>query len=159
MIEALFATLKEKHYTISCAESCTGGLLADAFVALGGASEVFAGSAVFYMTPTKTMVLGVPKDIIAEKTVVSSEVALAMAEGCRALYQTDIGLSSTGLAGPATPSDPAPVGTVYIGIVTPKEKTVLSLHLEGNRKDIRHKAAEEAIAGLYRLLKAEPSEL
>ena len=155
MTEALFAILKEKHYTVSCAESCTGGLLADAFVSVGGASEVFAGSAVCYMTPTKTMVLGVPKEIIDEKTVVSSEVALKMAEGCKSLFQTDIGLSSTGLAGPATPSDPAPVGTVYIGIATPTQKTVLSLHLEGDRHSIREQAKEAAISGLYQLLLGE----
>lgn len=149
----LIAVLKEQGLTLSVAESCTGGLLADAFVSVAGASAVFAGGAVCYQTPAKTMLLGVNPTTVATHSVVSEEVAIEMAEGCAKAFSTPCAISVTGVAGPKTPNDPAPVGTVYIGLKTPTQTSAVCVRLKGNRQAVRRKSAKRALAEMYSLLK------
>lgn len=141
----LVACLKEKGLSLSVAESCTGGALAAAVVAVPGASAVFAGGVVCYQTRLKESLLGVSAALIAEKTVVSSEVARKMAAGCAARLQTDCALSVTGLAGPPSSDDPAPVGTVYIGLHTPAGTQAKRFLFAGDRAAVRAAAVTAAM--------------
>lgn len=146
---ALLKALKEKGLTLCAAESCTAGLVADKVVSIPGASAVFKGSLVCYTNEIKEKVLGVSKDTLLAYTAVSAETALEMAKNAKALFGTDCAISTTGVAGPATEWDEAPVGTVYVGICSPLGERVVRLALKGERTDIRHSAAEAAI---YELL-------
>src|SRR5690606_14375945 len=109
--------LKEFKLSISTAESCTGGQIAELLTSAPGSSEYFKGSVVSYATSVKENVLKVPQALIEKHTVVSEEVAIAMAKGARELLETDIAVSTTGVAGPAKGEDGKEVGTVWIAIV------------------------------------------
>ena len=111
--------LKEKQFTVSTAESCTGGLIAKSITDIAGSSAVIAGGMVTYTNRIKTDVLGVDESIIAEHTEVSHACAEAMAERAKALFGTDYALSATGYAGPGGGTEKDPTGTVYVGIATP----------------------------------------
>ena len=110
--KAVFALLTEKGMTLAAAESCTGGLVAERMTDLPGASKVFMGGVVSYTNQVKAKVLGVPRALLEEFGAVSEPVARAMAEGVRAVTGADIGVSVTGVAGPATDERANPVGTV-----------------------------------------------
>ena len=109
----------EKKF-LSAAESCTGGALAAEFTTHPGASSCFKGGIVCYSTQIKLEVLKVPKDLIEKHSVVSAEVAESMAKNARKHFKTDYALSTTGNAGPTKGESDAEVGTVYIGLATPK---------------------------------------
>ncbi len=104
----------EKNLTVSTAESCTGGLLSSAITSVPGASNVFECGIASYSERIKEELLGVPKNIIESFGVVSSQTACAMADAVKELSGSDISVGITGLAGPASPSDTLPVGTVYV---------------------------------------------
>lgn len=108
--------LKELGLSISTAESCTGGLISFMLTSAPGSSEYFKGAIVSYATEVKENVLGVSSELIKKHTVVSREVAEAMAQGIRERLQTDIAVSTTGVAGPAKGEDGKEVGTVWIGV-------------------------------------------
>lgn len=108
--------LKELNLSISTAESCTGGHISFLLTSAPGSSEYFQGAVVSYATEVKEKVLGVSHELIEKHTVVSAEVAEAMAKGVRERLQTDIAVSTTGVAGPAKGEDGKEVGTVWIGI-------------------------------------------
>ena len=103
-----------ERLTLSAAESCTGGLIASAVTSVPGASKVFGCGVVSYSVDIKESLLGVPKEIIDRFGVVSAETARAMSERSRIISESDISVAVTGLCGPASPDDPAPVGTVYV---------------------------------------------
>lgn len=114
--EAVFNLLKERHETISTAESCTGGLISHRITNVPGSSEVFMAGYATYSNAAKTRDLGVPAALIEEHGAVSSEVAAAMAEGAIQRTGTDWALAVTGLAGPGGETPTKPVGTVYIAL-------------------------------------------
>lgn len=143
------AALSARHLTCAACESLTGGLICAALVDVPGASAVVRGGLVTYQTDTKTLLAGVDAALIAEKGVVSEDVARAMAAGTRLRLGVDIAVSATGLAGPGGGTPDLPVGTVCIGVSTPRETRAVTLHLTGSRADIRHQAAEQAIRALY----------
>ncbi|MCR9181721.1 MAG: competence/damage-inducible protein A [Flavobacteriaceae bacterium] len=119
-IEEVVANLLIKNkQTLSLAESCTGGQMARKVTKMSGASNYFAGGFVTYATQSKTNILGVSKEIIDTYTVVSAEVAEAMAKGAKDRYETDYAVSTTGIAGPTKGDANEDVGTVFIGIATP----------------------------------------
>lgn len=123
-VEAILGeVLKKKGLTISTAESCTGGNIAHLLTSVSGSSAYYKGSVVSYATEVKENILEVPKETIENYTVVSEEVAIAMAEGVRLELNTNIGLSTTGVAGPAKGEDGKDVGTVWIA-VSSSEKTI-----------------------------------
>lgn len=148
----LVACLREKNLSLSTAESCTGGAIASAVVSVPGASAVFAGGIVCYQTRLKEQLLGVSPALIGEKSVVSAEVAEAMSRGCAAALGTDCAVSVTGLAGPASPDDPAPVGTVYIGVTTPDGTTAKHYLFAGDRAAVRRAAVRAALRQLTETL-------
>jgi nicotinamide-nucleotide amidase len=111
--------LTKQRKTLAVAESCTGGKIAERITANAGASNYFKGSIVSYATATKENVLKVPKDLISKYSVVSSQVAEAMAKNARELFKTDYAISTTGNAGPTKGDADAEVGIVFIAIATP----------------------------------------
>lgn len=102
---ALVAALADHRLTMATAESLTGGLLSDAIVALPGSSAVMRGGVVSYATDTKAKVLGVDADLLDRMGPVQAEVAIAMARGVSALMGANLGLATTGVAGPGWPAD------------------------------------------------------
>ncbi len=114
--EIVAELLKEKKLTIAVAESCTGGLITSRLTDVAGSSEYLERAAVTYSNAAKISLLGVPAAIIEKHGAVSEETARLMAEGVRKMAGTDLGLASTGIAGPAGGSDAKPVGTVYLAL-------------------------------------------
>ncbi|HET9521867.1 MAG TPA: CinA family protein [Candidatus Limnocylindrales bacterium] len=102
--------------TVAVAESCTGGLVADAITDIPGSSGYFAGGVVSYSNEAKEQLLGVAGDVLAAHGAVSAQVARAMAEGVRARFATDVGMAVTGIAGPEGGSDAKPVGLTYVAV-------------------------------------------
>ena len=121
--------LKEKGLTLGTAESCTGGLMAKRLTDLSGASQVFKGGIVSYTNEVKHHVLGVPQELLDQYGAVSAPVAEAMAEGARRVLGCDIGLSSTGVAGPDKDDRGNEVGTMFVGIATPEGTYVRPLRI------------------------------
>ena len=132
----LVATLKEKGLTAATAESLTAGMLSSTIVKVPGASAVFRCSFVTYASETKTSLLGVPAELIGQYGVVSAEVAKAMAEGACRAGGTDVGISTTGNAGPEV-LEFKPVGRVYTGICIKGVTTVTEHTFSGDRESIR----------------------
>lgn len=125
--------LTEKKQTISTAESCTGGKIAEQFTSNAGASVYFKGSVVSYATEAKINVLRIPQEIIEEHSVVSIEVAEAMARNVKEIFKTDYAIATTGNAGPTKGDSDVEVGTVCIAIATPN--TLISGRFEmGNHR-------------------------
>jgi nicotinamide-nucleotide amidase len=119
-IEVLIGMLlKERQQTLATAESCTGGQLANAITQVPGASAYFKGSVVCYATQSKIDVLNVDKALIQKYSVVSEEVAQAMALNAKKIFHSDYAISTTGNAGPTKGDSEAEVGTVCIAIATP----------------------------------------
>ncbi|SFA71753.1 nicotinamide-nucleotide amidase [Flavobacterium swingsii] len=112
--------LTNKKLTISTAESCSGGKIASIITSVSGASNYFKGSIVSYATETKVNVLGISQEIIDEFSVVSKQVAEAMALQSQKIFKTDFAIATTGNAGPDKGDADAEVGTVFIAIATPK---------------------------------------
>ena len=153
---ALVAALSEKGLTVATAESCTGGLIAKRLTDIAGCSAVVAGGAVTYQTREKTAILGVSPELIERCSVVSPEVAEAMAKGALARFDTDLAIATTGYAGPGGGTERDPVGTVYIAVATKATVRVrrLSLSPWRDRAYIRTVAATNAILDAWRLLTA-----
>jgi len=141
--------LEERRLTLALAESLTGGLLADTFVRMPGASRVFRGGVVAYEDTVKRDVLGVPEKVLREQTAVSAMAALHMARGARKLLGADIALSTTGYAGPGG-SDP---GLFYTALCADGGETVREYRMRGTRGVIRKTAAAAAVSLLYTYLK------
>src|SRR5262249_46048187 len=116
-LEAIVARELLKHNaTISAAESCTGGLLAERLTTLAGSSAYFLGSVVCYSNELKTAWADVPAELITSKGAVSTEVAIALAEGIRRRVGSTLGIGITGVAGPGGGSEEKPVGTVHVAL-------------------------------------------
>ena len=144
----LVALLKKKELTISCAESCTGGLIAKTITDVGGCSEVFMGGVVSYANDVKINILGVSADDIKRHGAVSETVAKQMAEGVMRVCKTDIGISSTGIAGPGGGTPDKPVGTVYVGFSYLGQAEAFNLALDErlSRDEIRRLTVEKILA-------------
>ncbi|WP_127576517.1 competence/damage-inducible protein A [Paenibacillus barengoltzii] len=147
--------MASRGLTLSAAESCTGGLLMEMFTALPGSSAVFTGGIVCYSNAMKEKLLNVPHDLLEGENApgaVSSETAKVLAEQVRLTVGTDIGLSITGVAGPAH-SERKPVGLVYVAIAREGADTaVFELNLKGNREIIRLRAVKSLFYQLWRVL-------
>ena len=140
--------LKARGWTCAACESLTGGMISAALVGVPGASAVVRGGFVTYQTDTKTLLAGVPAEMIERYDVVSAEVAMAMAQGTRERLDVDVAVSATGLAGPDGGTPEKPVGTVFVGIATRAGARVLPLALTGNRERIRTLTVKHALSQL-----------
>ena len=141
--------LGEKPLTISTAESCTGGMIASKLIEVPGISENFIEGIVSYSNEAKIKRLKVKKETLEKYGAVSEEVAREMLAGLK----TDIGISTTGIAGPGGGSKNKPVGLVYIGIKVKDEVKVFKRELKGDRNKIRQRAMMHALYNLLKILK------
>ena len=144
-IEAVVAKLlTQKGLTLATAESFTGGKIAQQLTSIPGASEYFKGSIVGYATSVKKDVLKVPEDIIREHSVVSAEVAKTMADNVRNITNSDIGLATTGNAGPTKGDSDTEIGTVYIAIATDRQVFAEKFIMGNHRTRIVQKSVHRA---------------
>lgn len=142
--------LTDKKLTISTAESCTGGKIAATLSAVSGASNYFKGSVVSYATQTKIDVLGVSKDIIDKRSVVSAEVAQQMALGVQKLTHSDFAIATTGNAGPAKGDSDAELGTVFIAIATPNSVFIEEFNFGQPREKVIDRTVSKALELIYK---------
>jgi len=144
---------RERALRVACAESCTGGLVSAALTDVPGASDVFAGGIVSYSNDLKTDALKVPPGLIETHGAVSSEVALAMAEGALTLTGVDIAISVTGIAGPEGGSAGKPVGLVWFGIACADgHRGTVRRTFSGDRTAVRTRASATALDLVRRLI-------
>ena len=139
----------KKPLTISTAESCTGGMVASKLIEVPGISENFIESIVSYSNEAKIKRLKVKKETLEKYGAVSEEVAREMLAGLK----TDVGISTTGIAGPGGGTKDKPVGLVYIGIKVKDEVKVFKRELKGDRNKIRQRAMMHALYNLLKILK------
>ena len=143
--EVVAEILTTNRATIAAAESCTGGLLAERLTRIPGSSSYFLGGAVCYSNEMKTAWADVPAALIQAKGAVSSEVAIALAEGIRRRVGSTLGVGITGIAGPSGGSEEKPVGTVHIAIASSEGVKERVVHLPGDREMIRLFATQVAL--------------
>ena len=139
--------------TISTAESCTGGLISDRLTNTPNSSSYFKGGVVAYSNSIKIKLLNVNKETINKNGAVSKEVALEMAQGIRKNLNVDIGLSTTGIAGPGGGSKEKPIGLVYIGISASNFDKVYKFNFTNNRKTNKLMTSQAALNILRNYLK------
>ncbi|MEW6376083.1 MAG: CinA family protein [Thermodesulfobacteriota bacterium] len=144
--------LREKGWTLSIAESCTGGLINDRITNVSGSSKYFEGGMVTYSNESKVKHLGIPSDYIRRYGAVSPQVARKMAQGVRKAFGTTFGLSTTGVAGPTGGTKRTPVGRVFIGLASGRRTWVKKEDLKGSRIEIKKKAAEKSLQFFYEIL-------
>jgi PncC family amidohydrolase len=143
--------LGARGLTVGTAESLTGGLVAAALTTVPGASAVFRGGIVAYATDLKHSLLGVAPGLLARVGAVHQEVALSMARGAREHLSADIGLATTGVAGP-DPVDGQPVGTVHIAVAAAGTAMHERLSVDGTRDQIRRLTVDHVLDLLVRVL-------
>lgn len=141
--------LKKQRLSIATAESCTGGLLAHTLTNVSGSSDYFERGVVSYSNISKVDLLGISEDILKNHGAVSEQTAEAMAIGIKKISNVNIGLSTTGIAGPTGGTKDKPVGLVYIGIATPSGVEVRSYHFSGDRFQNKVSTCNEALQLLF----------
>jgi nicotinamide-nucleotide amidase len=146
--------LRSGGLTLAAAESCTGGLVGHRITNVPGSSDYFLAGLTTYSDESKTRLLGVPAELIAAHGAVSPEAAVAMAEGVRRAVGADVGISTTGIAGPGGATPTKPVGLVHIGLSDETGNMTEELRLRGDRVMIKERAAQLALFLLYRGLKS-----
>ncbi len=147
--------LKEQGRTVSVAESCTGGLITDRLTDIPGSSMYLERGLVTYSNRSKTDLLGVPETVLQKHGAVSEETARLMAEGVRKLAGTDLGLATTGIAGPDGGSEAKPMGTVFIAIADGAATICRKFSYDWERRRIKIVASQAALIMLKRYLTGE----
>ncbi|MGE0442609.1 MAG: competence/damage-inducible protein A [Gemmatimonadales bacterium] len=154
----LVDALRDRRLTLAVAESCTGGLVGGRVTAVPGSSDVFLGGVIAYANELKTGLLGVREDTIGSHGAVSEAVAREMALGVRARSGADVAVSVTGIAGPGGGSAEKPVGLVWFAFAGPEGfagadgVAVERVMFPGSREDVRGRAAQTALHGVWRRL-------
>jgi nicotinamide-nucleotide amidase len=144
--------LQMRNATVSVAESCTGGLLAERITSVSGSSRYFLGGAVVYSNQLKTAFADVPPPLIEKHGAVSCEVAVALAEGIRQRCRATFGIAITGVAGPSGGTPEKPVGLVFHAVAGERSSEVIQKNFPGDRQHIRWFATEQALDMLRRKL-------
>jgi nicotinamide-nucleotide amidase len=148
--------LTEKNLTLAIAESCTGGLVATKITDVSGSSNYFMQGIVAYSNESKVELLGINEELIQRHGAVSKEVAEAMAQGVRRVAGTDIGISTTGIAGPTGATETKPVGLVWVGYSDTETTLAVKFNLGDGRKRVKERATQATLEVLRRkLLKIE----
>lgn len=142
--------LTTRHMTLATAESCTGGLISHRITQVPGSSNYFLRGYVVYSNEAKEDALGVDPQVIQKKGAVSREVAEALAANVRRAAKADVGLSTTGIAGPTGGSVEKPVGLVYIGLSDEQATQAFEFRFTGNRESIQKRASQAALELLRR---------
>jgi nicotinamide-nucleotide amidase len=151
LAHGLVRALVAQGWTVAVAESLTGGMVAAAVVEVPGASRVLRGGVVAYATDLKASLLGVDAVLLAERGAVDPRVAEQMAQGVRRRLGADVGLATTGVAGPAG-QDGHPPGEVHVAVATPVGVRVDSLRLDGDRAAVRAGACRAVLECAVNLL-------
>ncbi len=134
-----------KGKTITCAESCTGGLLSAKLTSVSGASNIIKGTFVTYSNKIKQEWLGVKEETLKNYGAVSKECVSEMLDGAQKNAQADIAIAISGIAGPTGGTDEKPVGTVYIGVKNGDNKEIKKYHFEGDRSFVQEQSARVAL--------------
>lgn len=137
--------LKANKLTVSCAESCTGGMLSARLINVAGVSEVYKSGYITYSNKAKHKILGVKKTLLDKYGAVSKEVAKAMAEGAAEAAKADVAVSITGIAGPDGGTKDKPVGLVYIACHVKGKTVAEEYHFTGNRSKVRESSVAAAL--------------
>ena len=153
-VEEVAQLLLAQEKTVSVAEACTCGLVGYLLGTVPGASRFFPGGVIAYTGGLKQSILGVPDELYNTKGSVSREMAIAMARGVRELTNTDFGISTTGVTGPAIGHSGLPIGTFFVGLSTREGKDAAAeIRVTGDRDENKHGAARAAIDLLGRHLR------
>ncbi len=150
--EKVVARLKEKGWQVTCAESCTGGMIAATLVNVAGVSDVFMESYVTYANASKHKLIGVKEETLETHGAVSRQVAEQMAEGAAKEASAQAAVAVTGIAGPDGGTPDKPVGLVYIGCFVAGKTVVTENHFDGSRMEIRKQTTQAALTLLYNCL-------
>jgi PncC family amidohydrolase len=143
--EVLHEHMRAQGLTISTAESCTGGLVSDRITNVSGSSEYFPGGVVVYSYEAKAGLLGVSWDTLNTHGAVSEEAVLEMARGARKLFNANIGISVSGIAGPTGGTPEKPVGLTWFGLSTDHGEWARHFIWEGDRVENKHHSSEAAL--------------
>lgn len=158
--EALQTLLKQHQKTLTCAESCTGGLVASLITELSGSSEIFNGSIVSYSNAIKMQELGVLKTHLESFGAVSHEVVEDMLKGVLKKFDADFAIAISGIAGPMGGTQQKPVGTVVIGVASKRGEQIIQTHaFHGSRKAIQMQAAQTSLKKILNLSKKSLTNL
>jgi len=150
--ERIIQKLSSQHQTITFAESCTGGRIVAAFTAISGASAVLNGSCITYSNEIKHLWLGVGQEVLEHYGAVSEECVKQMLTGAQKMAASDYAIAVSGIAGPTGGTVFKPVGTVYIGLLTPWHQKVFHCHFEGSREAVQEQSTLFAIEKLAEVL-------
>ena len=151
-LEKVVNILIEKNLKIATAESCTGGFIAHTFTNISGSSDYFERGFVTYSNDAKMDLLGVSLELLKEHGAVSKSVAEAMAVGARKNSKADVGISTTGIAGPTGGTAEKPVGLVYIAVSNAEKTIVKKFNFKGNRLENKYSSCNAAIEMLHDLI-------
>ena len=150
--EKIARLLKARKATLSVAESCSGGLLADRLTNIPGSSDYFWLGLVTYHNKAKMKFLKIPASVLQQHGAVSEEVAVRMAKGVRRLLKTDFGIGITGIAGPGGGSKNKPVGLTFIAVAASPKTCCVQYRFKGRRRKIKQQAATQALQLLLKFL-------
>ncbi len=150
--ERVVELLAERHYTVTTAESCTGGMIAGTIVNAAGASEVLNEGYITYSNGAKERLVGVSHEPLERFGAVSEQTAREMAEGAARAAGADAAVSATGIAGPGGGTEEKPVGLVYIGCTLNGKTEVKECRFDGNRMENRLHTVRTALEMLRSML-------
>ena len=150
--EKIVSKLLRLKLTVATAESCTGGLLAGRIVNVAGASDVFGTGFITYSNEAKKKYLKVSGKVLKKYGAVSAKCAKQMAEGVAKAAGADVGIATTGIAGPGGGTDEKPVGLVYIACTVCGRTKVKECRFEGDRQEVRRQSVEKALKMLNKCL-------
>jgi len=151
-VQEVLSTLQARKLTLAVAEGDTGGLLLDRLTSVAGSSSVVLGGVVAYHDALKRSLLDVPEALLREHGAVSAEVARVMAEGVRQVAAADLGVATTGIAGPSGARPGKPVGLAYVAAASAERTLVREHRWHGDRAANRAQSADAALALLGELL-------
>jgi nicotinamide-nucleotide amidase len=147
--------LTDRGFTISVAESCTGGLIGSMITDVPGSSRYFLGGIIAYSNQSKMEILNVSSRTITEHGAVSNQTVREMAGGIKRLFNSHLGLAVTGIAGPEGGSREKPVGTIFIGLAAEERIFTAGYRLHGTRGEIKQETARTALDYLRRYLNGD----
>lgn len=145
LAEEFGEALRQRGLSCAVAESCTGGLIGHLITSVAGSSDYFQGGIIAYSNDAKMRLLDVGQHILQSVGAVSPETATAMAKGARIALDADVGIASTGIAGPGGATARKPVGLIYLAVAMPHRVVLQELHLSGGRAE---NIAQSAILAL-----------
>ncbi|MFA7084191.1 MAG: CinA family protein [Arcobacteraceae bacterium] len=155
-MQELQKLLRQHKKTITCAESCTGGLVASLITELSGSSDIFNGSIVSYSNEIKMQELNVEKNDLEKFGAVSEEVVSQMLDGALSKFKANYAIAVSGIAGPSGGTLKKPVGTVIIGIASANaHKMVVTYQFKGDRKEVQMQAAKTSFCNLLNFLRKD----